>query len=256
MAKSKIKPRYDLQKINTRAPKELDKDEIKKKTIAVIQELDELQNLLYAEGKHAVLIVMQGMDASGKDGLIRDVFGQMNPQGVKVCSFKVPTLEEAAHDFLWRIHKQAPERGTIQVFNRSHYEDILVTRVHGTCDDATARERMQAINDFEQLLTRHNNTHILKLYLHISHKEQQERLQERIHIPRKMWKYNESDFKESERWDDYRRYYGEAFEQCDAVPWHIIPSDQNWYKSFLVATLLRDTLKGLKMQYPGLKKEV
>lgn len=256
MAKSKIKPRYDLLKINTRAPKELDKDEIKKKTIAVIQELDELQNLLYAEGKHSVLIVMQGMDASGKDGLIRDVFGQMNPQGVKVCSFKVPTQEEAAHDFLWRIHKQAPERGTIQVFNRSHYEDILVTRVHGTCDDATARERMQAINDFEQLLTRHNNTHILKLYLHISHKEQQERLQERIHIPRKMWKYNESDFKESERWDDYRKYYGEAFEQCDAVPWHIIPSDQNWYKSFLVATLLRDTLKGLKMQYPGLKKEV
>lgn len=255
MAKSKNKSRYDLAKVNTRAPKELDKDEIKKKTISIVQELDELQNLLYAESKHSILIVMQGMDASGKDGLIRDVFGQMNPQGVKVCSFKVPTQEEMAHDFLWRIHKQAPEKGSIQVFNRSHYEDILVTRVHGSCNDATARERMQAINDFEQLLTRHNNTHILKLYLHISHKEQQERLQERIHIPRKMWKYNESDFKESERWDEYRKYYEEAFQNCDAVPWHIIPSDQNWYKSFLVATLLRDTLKGLKMRYPGLKKE-
>ena len=255
MAKSKNKSKYDLAKVNTRAPKELDKDEIKKKTISIVQELDELQNLLYAESKHSLLIVMQGMDASGKDGLIRDVFGQMNPQGVKVCSFKVPTQEEMAHDFLWRIHKQAPEKGSIQVFNRSHYEDILVTRVHGSCNDATARERMQAINDFEQLLSRHNNTHILKLYLHISHKEQQERLQERIHIPRKMWKYNESDFKESERWDDYRKYYEEAFQNCDAVPWHIIPSDQNWYKSFLVATLLRDTLKGLKMKYPGLKKE-
>lgn len=255
MAKSKTKSKYDLNQISTRAPKELDKDEIKKKTISIVQELDELQNLLYAQSKHAILIVIQGMDASGKDGLIRDVFGQMNPQGVKVGSFKVPTQEEAAHDFLWRIHKQAPERGTIQVFNRSHYEDILVTRVHGTCNDETAHERMKAINDFEQLLSRHNNTHILKLYLHISHKEQQERLQERIHIPRKMWKYNESDFKESERWDDYRTYYEEAFQACDAVPWHIIPSDQNWYKSYLVAALLRDTLKKLKMSYPGLKKD-
>lgn len=254
-SKTKSKSKYDLNEISTRAPKELDKDEIKKKTISIVQELDELQNLLYAQSKHAILIVIQGMDASGKDGLIRDVFGQMNPQGVKVGSFKVPTPEEAAHDFLWRIHKQAPDKGIIQVFNRSHYEDILVTRVHGTCNDATAHERMKAINDFEQLLSRHNNTHILKIYLHISHKEQQERLQERIHIPRKMWKYNESDFKESERWDDYRTYYEEAFEACDAVPWHIVPSDQNWYKSYLVATLLRDTLKKLKMSYPGLKKE-
>ena len=258
MAKSKKKSSvhtgYDLSKIDTRAPKELDKDEIKKKTLAIVQELDELQNLLYAESKHSVLVVIQGMDAAGKDGLIRDVFGQMNPQGVKVSSFKIPTAEEAKHDFLWRIHKQAPEKGIIQVFNRSHYEDILVTRVHGTCDDATALERMKAIEDFEQLLNRHNHTQILKLYLHISRKEQQERLQERIHIPRKMWKYNESDFKESERWDDYRKYYEEAFKNCNSIPWHIIPADQNWYKSYLVACLLRDTLKELNMHYPGLKK--
>lgn len=244
-----------LSKISTRAPKGIDKEEYKRKTLAVIQELDELQNLLYAENKHSILIVIQGMDASGKDGLTKDVFGSMNPQGVRVDSFKVPTLEEAAHDFLWRIHQHVPPKGMIQVFNRSHYEDILVTRVHGLCDDETAEKRMKAINDFEQLLEEHNNTTVLKLYLHLSHEEQQKRLEERIQIPRKMWKYNKSDFAESERWAEYMKYYEEAFAHCNTIPWHIIPTDQNWYKSYLVAVLLRDTLKSFKMQYPGLKKE-
>lgn len=239
---------------NTRAPKGIDKDETRKKTIAILQELDELQNLLYAEGKHSLLVVIQGMDASGKDGLIRDVFSTMNPQGVRVASFKVPTKEEAAHDFLWRIHSNVPEKGMIQVFNRSHYEDILVTRVHGVCDDKTARKRMKAINDFEQLLEEHNNTHIIKLYLNVSHQEQLKRLQERIHIPRKMWKYNESDFLESNHWDMYMKYYKEALHHCNEIPWHVIPADQNWYKSFIVANILRDTMKELKMKYPGLKK--
>lgn len=252
---AKASSAYQLSKIDTRAPKGMDKEETKRKTLAVLQELDELQNLLYASSKHSVLVVIQGMDASGKDGLIRDVFGTMNPQGVRVASFKVPTGEEAAHDFLWRIHKNVPEKGMIQIFNRSHYEDVLVTRVHGFCDDKTARKRMKAINDFEQLLEEHNNTHILKLYLHVSHKEQLERLQERIHIPRKMWKYNEKDLTESNHWDIYRKYYEDVFSHCNEVPWHIIPSDQNWYKSYLVATLLRDTLKKLNMQYPGLKKD-
>lgn len=252
---AKASSAYQLSKIDTRAPKGMDKEETKRKTLAVLQELDELQNLLYASSKHSVLVVIQGMDASGKDGLIRDVFGTMNPQGVRVASFKVPTSEEAAHDFLWRIHKNVPEKGMIQIFNRSHYEDVLVTRVHGFCDDKTARKRMKAINDFEQLLEEHNNTHILKLYLHVSHKEQLERLQERIHIPRKMWKYNEKDLTESNHWDIYRKYYEDVFSHCNEVPWHIIPSDQNWYKSYLVATLLRDTLKKLNMQYPGLRKD-
>lgn len=252
---AKASSAYQLSKIDTRAPKGMDKEETKRKTLAVLQELDELQNLLYASSKHSVLVVIQGMDASGKDGLIRDVFGTMNPQGVRVASFKVPTGEEAAHDFLWRIHKNVPEKGMIQIFNRSHYEDVLVTRVHGFCDDKTARKRMKAINDFEQLLEEHNNTHILKLYLLVSHKEQLERLQERIHIPRKMWKYNEKDLTESNHWDIYRKYYEDVFSHCNEVPWHIIPSDQNWYKSYLVATLLRDTLKKLNMQYPGLKKD-
>ncbi|MFA6057641.1 MAG: PPK2 family polyphosphate kinase [Taibaiella sp.] len=252
MAKSKSKSA--LSEISTLAPKSWDKEETKGKAIAIYQELDELQNLLYAEAKHAILVVIQGMDASGKDGLIRDVFGAMNPQGVRIQSFKTPTQEEAAHDFLWRIHKNAPEKGMIQVFNRSHYEDILVTRVHGWCDDATAKKRIKAINNFEELLE-DNGTHIIKLYLHISPEEQMTRLQERMQIPQKMWKYNENDFSEAKLWDIYRKYYGEAFEKCNHIPWHIIPADQNWYKSHQVAVLLRDKLKSLKMKYPGLKKE-
>ncbi|RYZ46393.1 MAG: polyphosphate kinase [Sphingobacteriales bacterium] len=251
---AKQKHNNDYLSLSTRAPKGWDKDATKRKTIAIYQELDELQNLMYAQGKHGVLVVIQGMDASGKDGLIRDVFGAMNPQGVNVQSFKVPTKEEAAHDFLWRIHKNTPERGMIQVFNRSHYEDVLVTRVHGWCDDDTAKQRMRAINDFERMLE-DNNTHIIKLYLHVSPEKQMERLKERISIPEKMWKYNEADFAEAKEWDSYRKYYADVFEKCDDIPWNIIPADQNWYKSYLVASLLRDKLKSLKMKFPGLKKE-
>jgi PPK2 family polyphosphate:nucleotide phosphotransferase len=243
-----------LADIPTRAPKELDKEKINQETAAILEELDALQNLLYAEGKHSILVVLQGMDAAGKDGLIRDVLGNMNPQGVRVQSFKAPTEEELSHDFLWRIHRHAPAKGMIQVFNRSHYEDILVTRVHKWCNDDTARKRMKAINDFEQLLQEHNNTHILKFYLHISHEEQLERLTERIKDPAKRWKYNEKDFDESHLWDIYRQMYEECFEACNKPEWNIIPSDQNWYKEYLVAVKLRDTLKSLDMQFPGIKK--
>jgi len=243
-----------LKDISTRAPKELDKDATKAKLKEIVAELDDLQNLLYAEGKHSILMVIQGMDASGKDGLTRDVFGRVNPQGVIVTSYKVPTPEEAAHDFLWRIHAHAPAKGMIQVFNRSHYEDVLVTRVHGWVNDEDARKRMKAINHFEQLLTEHNNTHILKCYLHISPEKQQERLQERLSDPKKMWKYNAKDLVEAKQWDKYRTYYEDVFDQCNDVPWHIIPADQNWYKSYLVAKLLRDTLKDLNMKFPGLKQ--
>jgi PPK2 family polyphosphate:nucleotide phosphotransferase len=172
----------------------MDKTGTKEKTLAILDELDDLQNLLFAEGKNSILIVIQGMDASGKDGVIRNVLGNMNPQGVRVVSFKAPTAEELSHDFLWRIHRHAPARGMIQVFNRSHYEDIIVTRVHKWCDDKTAHKRMKAINDFESLLQEHNSTQILKFYLHISPEEQQERLRERLKDPAKMWKYNEKDF--------------------------------------------------------------
>lgn len=243
-----------LRQLSTRAPVDLDKKDIKEKTRTILEELDDLQNLLFAENKHSILVILQGLDASGKDGVIRNIFSKMNPQGVMVRSFKVPTPEEYAHDFLWRIHRHAPAKGMIQIFNRSHYEDILVTRVHKWCDDETAMRRMKAINDFEELLIQHNNTHILKFYLHISAEEQNERLHERMKDPSKMWKYNEKDFDEAKLWDDYMKVYEECFENCNKVPWVIVPSDQNWYKEYIIANSLYQLLKGLDMQYPGLKK--
>ena len=247
-------PAIQLASLPTRAPKEFDKQETKEKTASLVAELDDLQNLLFAESKHAVMVVIQGMDASGKDGLIRNVLGNMNPQGVTVTSFKVPTPIEAAHDFLWRVHQHAPARGMIQVFNRSHYEDIIVTRVNKWCDDKTAKLRMKAINNFEDLLVKNNNTHILKLYLHISPEEQQTRLEERVKDPTKMWKYNEKDFEVAKNWDEYMKMYEDCFHNCDNPAWTIIPADQNWYKEYLVAKQLVDLLKSLEMQYPGLKK--
>lgn len=243
-----------LKDIDTRAPHDKDKEATKEKLSRILLELDDLQNLLYAEGKHSILVVIQGMDASGKDGLIRDVFTSMNPQGVNVTSFKVPTHEEDAHDFLWRVHAHAPARGMIQIFNRSHYESVLITRVHNMITEETAKKRMRAINDFERLLTEDNDTHILKFYLHVSHEEQLKRLDERIKQPEKMWKYNAEDFIESKMWDSYMKHYEETFEHCSEIPWHIIPSDQNWYKSYLVARTLQKTLEGLNMKFPGMKK--
>lgn len=243
-----------LNEISTRAPKEFDKLVTKEKTAVIIKELDDLQNLLYAEGKHSILVVIQGMDASGKDGVIRNVMGNMNPQGVNVKSYKAPTPEELAHDFLWRIHHYAPQKGMIQIFNRSHYEDILITRVHKWCDDETARKRMNAINDFEQLLINHSNTHILKFYLHVSPQEQQDRLTERLSDPAKMWKYNEKDFEEAKLWDIYMEMYEDCFNNCNNPEWTIVPADQNWYKEYIIATKLIDLLKSLDMKFPGLKK--
>jgi PPK2 family polyphosphate:nucleotide phosphotransferase len=246
--------RIRLKDIETRAPKQFDKEKTKKETEGILEQLDELQNLLYAESKHSLLVVIQAMDAGGKDGAIRNVFGKLNPQGVEVKSFKVPTAEEAAHDFLWRVHQHTPLKGMIRIFNRSQYEDILVTRVHKWIDDHTAKKRMKAINDFEELLEEHNNTTILKFYLHVSHEEQLERLNERIRDPRKQWKYNENDFGESKLWDVYMEMYEDCFENCDRIPWIIVPSDQNWYKEYVIASTVFKTLKNFDMKYPGLKK--
>jgi PPK2 family polyphosphate:nucleotide phosphotransferase len=243
-----------LKEISTRAPKDWDKEETKAKTTHIQEQLDDLQNLLYAESKHAVLIVLQGMDASGKDGAIRKVLSTLNPQGINVKSFKAPTDEELSHDFLWRIHAVAPAKGTIQVFNRSHYEDILITRVHKLIDDKTARKRMKAINDFEQMLQEHNSTTILKFYMHISPEEQEKRLSERINDPAKQWKYNEKDFEEAKLWNDYMAVYEDCFENCNDVPWTIVPADQNWYKEYIIAHTLLKALEKLEMKYPGLKK--
>ncbi len=245
----------NLHKIDTHAPKDFDKIITKEKTKGILEELNELQNLLFAEAKHSLLVVIQGMDASGKDGVIRNVFGSLNPQGVTVKSFKAPSSDELSHDFLWRIHMHAPAKGMIQLFNRSHYEDVLITRVHKWCDDDTAFKRMKAINHFEEMLTQHNNTSILKFYLHISPEEQQERLNERIKDLSKQWKYNENDFNEAKLWDVYIKMYEDCLGECNIVPWTIVPSDQNWYKEFLIASKVLETLKNLDMQYPGIKKQ-
>lgn len=247
-------PKIELSKISTRAPEDVQKEDIKNKTKEILDELDDLQNLLYAESKHAVLVIIQAMDAGGKDGAIRNVFGSLNPQGVTVHSFKQPTAEELAHDFLWRVHKVTPPKGMIQIFNRSQYEDVLITRVHKMIDDSTAKERMNAINNFEKLLQVHNNTHILKFYLHVSPEEQHERLEERLSNPKKQWKYNEQDFEEAKLWNDYMQAYEDVFENCNEVPWTIVPADQNWYKEYIIASSLLNLLKSLNMRYPGLKK--
>ena len=245
-----------LNDISTKAPNELNKDAIKAETESLKKGLNDLQNLLYAESKRAVLVILQGLDASGKDGAIRKVFSGLNPQGIFVTSFKVPTEEEMSHDFLWRIHRHVPAKGMIGVFNRSQYEDVLVTRVHGWCNDEMAHKRFRAINDFERLLQEHNNTRILKFYLHISPEEQQERLQERVHNPAKAWKYNAKDFEEAARWNDYRQAYEDVFAHCNDVPWTIVPADQNWYKEYVITKAIIDTLSGLNMQYPLPKDKI
>jgi PPK2 family polyphosphate:nucleotide phosphotransferase len=244
---------FMLQDISTKAPKDFDKQETKSELSALKTKLGELQNLLYAEAKHSLLVVIQGMDASGKDGAIKNVFGGINPQGVVVKSYKAPTDEELSHDFLWRIHKEAPGTGMIKIYNRSHYEDVLITRVHGWCNDETATKRFKAINDFEQLLQEHNNTSILKFYLHISPKEQQQRLTERMEDPTKAWKYNARDFGEAKLWDKYMTMYHEVFEHCNKVPWTIVPADQNWYKEYLIAKTITDSLEKLNMNFPPFK---
>ncbi|HVG41890.1 MAG TPA: PPK2 family polyphosphate kinase [Chitinophagaceae bacterium] len=245
----------ELKDIDTKAPKEFDKSKTKEETENLLTKLNELQNLLYAEGKHSLLVILQGLDASGKDGVIRKVFGRLNPQGVQVQSYKVPTEEELSHDFLWRIHKHAPAKGMIQLFNRSHYEDVLVTRVHGWCDDKTAELRFDAINHFEELLELHNNTHILKFYLHISQDEQQARLQERKDDPTKHWKYNVKDEEEAKLWKDYMKMYEDVFENCSAITWNVIPADQNWYKEHLITKKVVETLQDLNMKYPTMKEQ-
>lgn len=242
-----------LPDLSTKAPKEFDKKITKEETSKLLKELNALQDVLYAEGKHSILVILQGMDASGKDGAIKNVFGQLNPQGITVKPFKTPTEEELKHDFLWRVHPHAPAKGMISVFNRSHYEDVLITRVHGWCDDEMAKKRFKAINHFEELLTHHNSTLVFKFYLHISREEQQERFKERIDDVTKQFKYNENDFKEAEHWKEYMQMYEEVFENCNRIPWTLVPSDQNWYKEYLITKTLVTALRELDMKYPQLK---
>ncbi len=233
-------------------PASIDKQEIKEKNKALIEELKSLQNVLYAQGKNSLLIVLQGMDASGKDGAIKKVFRGVNPMGCRVTSFKKPTEEEMAHDFLWRIHKNVPAKGMIQIFNRSHYEDVVIQKIHKWVDEDTIKRRYDHINAFEKLL-QENNTVILKFFLHISQQQQHERLQERMTDPEKMWKHNDNDMNESSLWNNYMKAYEEAFNKCSPeIPWTIVPSEKNWYKQFIISNKIVSELKQLSMQYPSL----
>ncbi len=227
------------------------KDKAKQKLVDLREELADLQEVLYAEGKHKVLIVIQAMDTGGKDGTIRAVFEGVNPQGVRVASFKVPTAQELAHDYLWRVHQKVPGKGELVIFNRSHYEDVLVVRVHGLIDDKEARRRFNQINDFERMLAQ-QGTLILKFFLHISKDEQRERLLERIDIPSKQWKFNPGDIKERELWGAYMKAFQNAIAatSTDYAPWYVVPANRNWYRNLIVASVIVDALKGLKMKYP------
>jgi PPK2 family polyphosphate:nucleotide phosphotransferase len=214
-------------------------------------ELEALQELLFAEGKQKVLVVLQGMDTSGKDGAIRHVFEGVNPQGVKVASFGVPTKEELDHDYLWRIHQRVPGRGEITIFNRSQYEDVLVGKVRGLAPPERIEKRYSQILEFERMLAEEGTT-ILKFFLHISKEEQRLRLQERLDRPEKNWKFNPGDLVERGFWNAYMAAYETALAltSTEAAPWYIVPSDRKWYRNLVVATALIDALKGLEMQFP------
>ncbi len=208
------------------------------------KELGELQELLVAAQRQSVLIVLQGMDTSGKDGTIRHVFSYLNPQGCSVHSFKQPTAEEQAHDFLWRIHAVTPPKGVMGIFNRSHYEDVLVVRVHNLVPEDVWSKRYKEINHFEKLLT-NSDTIIMKFFLHISYEEQSERLQARVDDKDKSWKISASDFAERKYWSDYQQAYEDALSRCstDEAPWYIVPANHKWYRDFAIAQTLVETLR-------------
>ena len=229
----------------------LDKDSAKSITAALNERLEALQELLWAEGKHKVLVVLQATDTGGKDGTIRHVFDGLNPQGVQVAGFRRPTSKELAHDYLWRVHSQTPGNGEMVVFNRSHYEDVLVVRVHNIVPEERWRKRYRHIRDFEQLLADEGTT-IIKIYLHISKDEQKQRLQDRLDNPDKHWKFELGDLKERRYWDQYQAAFTEMLEQTSTedAPWYVIPANRKWFRNMVISQILVDALEGLNMDYP------
>jgi PPK2 family polyphosphate:nucleotide phosphotransferase len=221
------------------------------------ERLGELQQLLYAEAAHKVLVVLQGMDTSGKDGTIKHVFHTINPLGVKAANFKRPNDTEVAHDYLWRVHKDTPASGELVIFNRSHYEDVLVVRVHGLVPEEVWRRRYRHLREFERLLA-DEGTVIRKFFLHISAGEQRARLQERLDNPAKNWKFEHGDIEERRRWDDYQRAYADALSETstDYAPWYVVPSDQKWFRNLLISKVLIDSLEDLGMHYPESRSDL
>ena len=228
-----------------------DRDAAERSADDDIATIDRLQDRLYADGGKALLIVLQGMDAGGKDGTVRRIFGPVDPLGIRTASFRRPTSKELAHDFLWRVHREVPAKGEIGIFNRSHYEDVLVVRVRNLVPREAVEQRYEHINAFERLLA-DNAVTIIKIFLHISKDEQRERLQERVDVPTKRWKFNPGDLKERKLWDDYMAAYEIAVNRCSTpwAPWYVVPADRNWYRNAVIARIIRSTLEDMDPQYP------
>ena len=259
-----IKPgvKLNLNKVNpddTGAYKKNEEGKAKAKeaTAEIIAQLSGLQERLYGNATRALLIVLQGMDTSGKDGTIKHVMSGVNPQGCRVATFKTPTPLELAHDFLWRVHREVPPKGHIGIFNRSHYEDVLITRVHGLISDKQARLRLDHIREFEELLSE-SGTVLLKFFLHISKEEQRERLEERIHDPEKRWKFSVGDLEERKLWDEYLAAFEEVISatSLDHAPWYIVPANRKWYRDLVVADTVVTMLEDMKLQCPPAPKDV
>ncbi len=228
-----------------------DASRAKTELVELAQRISELQKVFYADSRHALLIVLQAMDTGGKDGTIRHVFGPVNPLGIRVTGFKVPSAEESSHDYLWRIHSQLPRKGMIRVFNRSHYEDVIVVRVHDLVPLQDIEKRYEHINHFEKYLTDTGIT-ILKFFLHISKDEQKKRLLSRLEKPHKRWKFSEGDLAERAFWEQYQDAYEIAVNRCSTpwAPWYVIPSDRKWYRNYAVARIVLETLESMKLRYP------
>ena len=244
--------KLDIKKISTRGRDfREDRDQAEEEFFQLREELAEWQRRFYAESRRKMLVVLQAMDAGGKDSTIRKVFQGVNPQGVRVTSFKKPTRRELAQDFLWRIHQHTPQNGMIGVFNRSHYEDVLVVRVHDIVPEGVWRPRYDHINNFEKALC-DSNTTIIKIFLHISPEEQKERFQDRLNEPNKNWKFSSDDLEKRKHWDGYMEAFEEMLEKCstDYAPWYAIPADQKWYRNFAIAEILVDTFRKLDPNYP------
>ena len=234
-----------------------DKQEAAERLEANLALLDEMQYRLYAEGQRSLLLVFQGMDAAGKDGVIRKVATAFNPQGCRAWSFKVPTPEEAAHDFLWRIHRAVPPKGDVAIFNRSHYEDVLVVRVHDLVPKSVWSERYAIINEFEQRLHQHGTT-ILKFFLHIDHDEQTQRIRERLDDPAKHWKFSEADLNERKHWNDYQAAFSDLLGRCSTkhAPWYVIPANRKWYRDVAVSDIIVETLAEMNPHPKAVKLDV
>jgi len=247
---SKIK----IKDLKTKALKSLDKDKIKKETSKLTKQIQEEVTKMYAGKKYSLLIVLQGMDSSGKDGVSRVVFGKVSPTMVSAYSFKKPTDEEFAHDFLWRCHKQTPAKGEVKLFVRSHYEDVLIQRVHGWIDESRVNMRINAINAFEELIEKDNNTIVMKFFLNLSKERQKEKLLERIEIPEKNYKHNDGDWEERKLWDTYMDAYENVLNKSK-IPWIPVPADQRWYRNYFVASKVLEQLKSLNLAYPTLEEK-